>query len=167
MQSELQAVGAVVGGLKTAFDLTKALLDVKGAVEVQGKVFELQRVILAAQSDVFAANQAQAALVNEVSALKAQIAELEAWDREKARYQLTEVSPRVVAYTIKETERGAEPFHMLCAGCFEDRKKGFLQATQELRMRRRVHRCSRCKDEVELVHYNPPTAETGTEESKE
>ena len=47
--SDLRDAAALLTSLKAALDLTKAFLDVRGAVKEQGKIFELQRVILAAQ----------------------------------------------------------------------------------------------------------------------
>lgn len=109
MYDELKAAGAAMGGLKTAFEMTKTFLDVKGAVEVQGKVFELQRVILAAQQDTFTAQEAQSALLERVRDLEKQIADLQTWEREKERYELAEIISGVLAYRLKPQPEKPEP----------------------------------------------------------
>jgi hypothetical protein len=59
-------------------------------------------------------------------------AEPGAGQTEKARYQLREVNTGVFAYVPKQGMEQGEPFHMLCANCYERGEKSILQATQEL-----------------------------------
>ena len=68
--------GEIFAGLtaiKTAFDIAKGLKDIDDAARRNAAVIELQGKILDAQSG-------QAALIETVGALKARVAELEAWD---------------------------------------------------------------------------------------
>jgi hypothetical protein len=119
-------VGEIFAGLssvKTAFDMTKALHDIHDATARDRAVIELQKEILSAQA-------AQAQLVETVGQLKKRVTELEAWDAEKQRYHLTEIDPGIVCYELKEGMRGSEPPHRLCANCYADGKKRFLQAMQ-------------------------------------
>jgi hypothetical protein len=60
--SDLRDAAAVLGSLKAAYDLSKAFLDVRGAVQQQAKVFELQSVILAAQQSALSAQEAVGAV---------------------------------------------------------------------------------------------------------
>jgi hypothetical protein len=52
---------------------------------------------------------------------------LEAWDAEKQRYALTELSRGAFAYLVKPEARGTEPLHCLCAACYQNGKKAILQ----------------------------------------
>jgi U3 small nucleolar ribonucleoprotein component len=51
-------------------------------VEIQGKVFELQQVILAAQQDALTANEAQATLLKRIRELEKEVASLKTWQAE-------------------------------------------------------------------------------------
>jgi hypothetical protein len=150
MYDELKAAGAAATSLKAAFELTKAFVDVKGAVEVQGKVFELQRVILAAQQDAFTAQEPQAALLKRIGELEKEIADLEAWDREKERYALTEIASGVFAYKLKPEAQGAEPEHLLCANCFHQHRKSVLQFERRSVGRVEMRVCHACGAELVL-----------------
>jgi hypothetical protein len=68
--SDLRDAAAVLGSLKAAYDLSKAFLDVRGTVQQQGKVFELQSVILAAQQSALSAQEAQSTLSTRISELE-------------------------------------------------------------------------------------------------
>ena len=117
-------VGEALAGLsalKTAFDMAKGLKDIDDAVRRNAAVIELQEKILSAQ-------QAQAALVEQVGKLEKEVANLKAWDAvEREKYELKEVDPGALAYVLKPDANKAEPPHWLCATCYGDRKKSFLQ----------------------------------------
>jgi Zn finger protein HypA/HybF involved in hydrogenase expression len=153
-------VGEALAGLsalKTAFDIAKGLKDIDNAARRNAAVIELQEKILSAQ-------QTQSTLAEHVGELEKEVARLKAWDAEKQRYELKDVSPDVFAYTPKAGMENGEPFHMLCANCYQRGEKSILQATQELRMRRRVHNCPHCKAEYEMKYVprpEPPPVDIG------
>jgi hypothetical protein len=158
--SEFQAVAATLTSIKAAGDLVSAFLDVRGAIQEQGKVFELQRVILAAHQSALASQEAQASLQERIRGLEKQISDFEIWNSEKTRYELVDVGSRgsVFAFRLKPEARGAEPLHLLCARCFEGRKRSILQATTELRMALRVHNCPECGTDYTFSRIpEPPT----------
>jgi len=141
-------VYAGLSSLKIAFDLAKGLKDIDDATRRNAAVIELQEKILSAQA-------AQSELVETVSELKKRVAELEAWDAEKQRYQLTEIATGMVCYTLKPEMRGTEPAHRLCANCYAKGQKAFLQ--QHLsgpRLDRFV--CQACGENLD-VHKGSPT----------
>lgn len=149
-------VAELITGLslfKTMFDITKGLKETSDAAIRNAAVIELQEKILAAQLH-------QATLIESVGTLEKEVANLKAWDREKARYELKDVGSQgrnsVLAYALKPEAQGTEPFHLLCANCYENQRKSILQGTTELRMRLRVHRCPNCKSEFEFS-FVPPT----------
>ena len=95
-------------------------------------------------------------MIETVGALKTRVAQLETWDVEKKRYERKEVTSGIFVFVLKLQERGTEPFFMLCPKCYHDGKPSELQATQELRMRRRVHVCPRCKTDYVIGTPIPP-----------
>lgn len=139
-------VGEVSSGLvwfKVAFNTASALKTIHENVKRNEAISEILDALVTAQAE-------QLKLMEENSGLKRQLAEREAWESESQRYQLSEVAAGVLARTPKEFGPGKEPFHMLCANCFEKRQKAFLQATQEIRHRRRVYKCHGCKSDYEI-----------------
>jgi hypothetical protein len=147
---DVSAIAGTVSALKGAMDITKAMIGLHDAQAVQSKVIELNAQILEAQSNAFTANDERSALIERVRVLENEITALKAWDAEKGQYEFAEVSQGVFAYTPKPG--CAKTFHMLCANCYDHGEKSVLQATQELRMRRRVHKCPRCRSEFEMEH---------------
>jgi hypothetical protein len=140
-------VGEALAGLsalKTAFDMAQGLKNIHDATIRDRAVIELGEKILAAREQ-------QSALLDQVGDLEKEVTRLKAWDADKKRYQLTEVSMGVFAYTLKSGMEGGEPPHMLCANCYQHHQKSLLQATQELRKARRVHKCHRCGAEYEMT----------------
>lgn len=164
---DIGAIGAMVSALNGAITITKGMVDLRDAAAFQSKVIDLQRAILEAQASAFAAQSERSDLLDQMAALKAEIQRLLDWETERARYALSEVgSPgagSVLVYAVREDRKGDEPFHQLCANCFEQGRKSIIQATQELRARRRVHVCPQCKAEFTFGHVPvPPPAQTAT-----
>jgi hypothetical protein len=110
-------------------------MDIQGAVKEQGKVFELQRVILAAHQSALAAQEAQATLLQRVRELEEQVRGFEAWDGEKDSYNMMDVNRgrgSVLIYGLKKDASGTEPFHALCAKCYNHKIKSVIQATYRI-----------------------------------
>ncbi len=126
--SEIQAVAATLISLQTASNMVKTFLDVRGAINEQEKIFELQRVILAAHQSALTAQEAQSALSQRIRDLEKKITDFETWDSEKERYHLIK-DGAVFAYALKEDTKETEPPHLLCAKCYEHRIKSILQET--------------------------------------
>jgi predicted HTH domain antitoxin len=141
-------VFAGISSLKMALDIAKGLKDIDDATRRNAAIIELQEKILSAQA-------AQAELVETMGELKKRVIELETWDTEKQRYELKELGPGLFCYAVKETIRGSEPFHCLCANCYGDRKKSFLQ--------KRIsgeyydeYRCNSCDEKIGVKKGTPP-----------
>lgn len=140
-------ISTIMTSLRSAKDILEAMSNLRDAATLQSKVVELQGKILDAQGAAFSAQDARTALVQRVGELESEVARLEAWEREKQRYDLTEIRPGVFAYAVKDGMRGPEPAHHVCARCYEDGKKSILQ------MERRagavdVMVCHRCGSEL-------------------
>ena len=127
-----------LSGFKTAFDLAKGLKDMDDAVRRNAAVLELQEKILTAQ-------QAQFALIEHVAELEKKQASFEQWTAEKEKYELQEIYPKTFAYVIKESARGTEPSHLICAACYQRRKKSILQKSSAVHLT-----CPECKTQVEF-----------------
>jgi hypothetical protein len=82
------------------------------------------------QEQILSAQQEQAALLERVRELEKQMADLETWETEKQRYELKTVYPGGLARVMKSGMENGEPPHWLCANCYENRKKSYLQTSE-------------------------------------
>lgn len=124
---DITAVQAMMGSLKAATDISKALFDLKTTAEVQSKVIDIQRALLAAQSSALEATNAQFMLQECVRELEAQIKGFEDWGNQEQRYALTNPwrGPAQV-YALKKEHAQGEEAHFLCTNCFHNRKRVIL-----------------------------------------
>lgn len=161
--NELQQAGAAIASLKAAFDLSKAIVDVGGAVKVQAQVFDLQREILAAQSSAMGAQQAQSGLLAQIEDLRGEITALKDWGRDAERYELKAIDTGAFAYMPKHGLENGEPPHWLCTNCFAKRQKSFLQSRGQnttVSGGRGMHAkwgCNACRAEVMVYYTRKPS----------
>jgi hypothetical protein len=144
--------GEIFAGLtaiKTAFDIARGLKDIDDAARRNAAIIELQEKILDAQSD-------QAVLIETVGALKARVAELEAWDADKNRYKLSDLGRGMSAYTLKEGMENGEPPHQLCATCYNEGHKSIMQTETRNPGRCQVMVCHRCGSDLYITGMRNP-----------
>lgn len=110
-----------IGAFKASLDILKTLKDASDFTSRQGIVIKLHEQILTAQA-------AQLELIQEVSALKAEITRFEKWSAEAERYQLRNIAFGTTAYVLKKDSAGGEPPHWICPTCYEGRKRSILQS---------------------------------------
>jgi hypothetical protein len=125
---DISAITGMLSALKSAVDIAQTMKTLGDTAALQAKIGELNSKILDAQMSAFAANDERATLIERVSELEKELARFETWEAEKQRYELKEIEPGAVAYVPKESMRDNEPIHWLCAQCYNNNKKGFLQS---------------------------------------
>lgn len=152
---DLSAIAGVFSSLQAVGDITKAMIGLRDAQAFQAKALELQGVVMDAQSAAFSANQERATLIEEVGKLKQQIVQMEAWEREKQRYQLQQLPPGVFVYALKPEMADGEPFHSICQACYQRGQKSILQADEESLG---IHHltCTTCGTKLTVGHYRKP-----------
>ncbi len=123
---DIGSITATVTGLKTAGDIVKSLMESKALSEVSGAITELQSQLFSAQSNAISANAEQFAMIEEIRTLKEKVTKIKAWEREKDRYQLISPWQGAVVYALKDSMKGMEPPHWICANCYEDGEKRIL-----------------------------------------
>jgi hypothetical protein len=128
---DITAIQTLIGSLKTAADVAKALFDMKTSADVQSKVSEMQHALLAAKNSALSATTAQFELQEKIRQLEAQIKAFNDWEAQKSRYSL--VAPwkgPAQAYALKESQAQGEEPHLLCANCFHSSKRVILNPMQ-------------------------------------
>lgn len=111
---------AGLGIFKSMLDTAKGLKDINDTAIRNTAIIELQEHILTAR-------EKQATLLERVSNLEKEVADFEAWDAEKQRYNLTDFGGGTFAYTLKPEAGEGEPAHSICAACYQKGHKSILQ----------------------------------------
>ena len=143
----MTSITALLGTFKSIKDVAESMVALRDKHLITEKVAEINSKIIDAQQGIFAVNAERSELVQMVSALEKEIADLKAWNIEKERYQLVALASNVMAYQLKPTESGIEPTHLLCANCFTDGKKSFLNQNVHATSID-IFKCNRCGNEL-------------------
>lgn len=141
-------IAAGVTSLRAALDIAKAMIGLRDAEVFRSKSVELYGLVAEALGQSIEAHKAQAAQLDAICALEAEVARLKAWDTEKQRYELKNLGAGTVAYVLKPDARGTEPPHWLCPSCYHDGKKSFFQSDGTMELRRLVLRCTGCNARI-------------------
>ena len=154
---DMSLIQGTISGLKVAGDIAKSLYDLKSISDIQGKVIELQRAILSAQSSALAANADQTAMIEQIRDLKEEIAHMKAWEEEKKRYKLVSQFGRAVVYGLKKSCSTSEPPHWICTKCYEDGRKSILNPVFDKAQGGESLICPACKSAINTGYsYAPP-----------
>jgi rubrerythrin len=153
---DMALIAGTMTSLKTAFDMSKTIIGIRDAAILNEKVIELQRVILAAQSDAMAAQAEQLTLLERVSGLEKQITDMKAWETEKQRYELKAATSTAFIYALKTNAGGTEPPHWLCAACYEKGVKSILSVYGSLG-RNDIWKCPSCTATFSILRNIVPT----------
>ncbi len=144
---DITAISAALASFKVAKDIAQAMIGLRDAAAFRSKMIEFQSAILDAQSAAFSANEERTALIAQIEALKKRIAEIEAWEAEKQRYELQEIAPRMFVYVLKPETKGTEPSHWICPSCYQKCQKAILQGFHSATFGW-SHTCPACKLEI-------------------
>ncbi len=140
----IASISAAINSLKAMKDIVQGMIEIKSLADVQTKIIELQNQILLAQGNALDAKAEYSALLDQVEALQKEIARLKAWEQERAKYVLKEVSQGNFAYVLKDDTKAEEPKHWLCCQCFNDGYKSVVQFSGHKEFHK-VFLCNKCK----------------------
>jgi len=146
---DITSISAAMSSLKAATDIVQGMIKLKSAVDVQTKLIELQSQILAAQSNALHAQAEYSALLEKVESLQKELARLKAWEQERTKYVLKEVSQGNFAYVLKDGTNAEEPEHWLCCQCFNDGYKSVVQFSGHKEFHK-VFLCNKCKSTLHV-----------------
>jgi DNA-directed RNA polymerase subunit RPC12/RpoP len=148
-------IAGLIASLRAAVEIVKELRDLSDPSLIQSKVSELKKVIMTAQSCALATQSAQFDLLVNQRDLEEEMAKLKAWNTEKYRYELQSVGPGAVAYVLKESMRGSEPIHWLCANCFQSGRKSFLNESHS-DLHHNYYKCQECGGKIRIKKAPSP-----------
>ena len=147
---DIAAIQSTITGLKVATGLVKGILKTKNAIEVQGKIIELQAALLEVHTNAISATTAQFELLDRVRALEEQLKAFNDWDEQGPRYTL--VCPwndAAQVYALRKASSDGEAPHFLCPNCFHKRQRVILNQTFATANRYVLLACPSCKAKIE------------------
>ncbi len=147
---------AIMSPLKSAGEMAQGLIEIRDTVKFGDAIIKLQAQIMAAQQGALAAHQREAAMAEEIRDLKTRMTELEAWDAEKQRYELTNFGRETFAYVLKPSMSGGEPSHRICPACYQKGHKSILQFRHQTATGQDKYACPACKTDFFFGEYSDP-----------
>lgn len=144
-------ITAAVTSIRAAYDLTKGMIVQRDADKLTAQARELNTLLLDVLDKGISAREAQLEQLDEIRALKAEIADLKSWDAEQKRYELKSVGTGAMVYVLKPDERGTEPPHWLCPNCFAQHKKSFFQSTRKMEKGHLIFDCANCNSAIAIT----------------
>jgi hypothetical protein len=140
--TDAAGIAGALAGIKAAIDLTKTLVDVRDAAKLASARLELLTILVDAQ-------EAQLVLISEKRDLAERVRELEAWEREKERYQPQKIGTMdSICYGLISPAETPDADLKLCAHCFQDGLKRYLQPHLIPEGRAQVLMCRECGDQI-------------------
>jgi DNA-directed RNA polymerase subunit RPC12/RpoP len=97
---------------------------------------------------------AHTAALNKIRELEEKVADIEAWERTKERYELQEITPGTFAYSLKKEYAATEPPHRICPNCYAQRKRAILQRQSMTDESETVH-CQACGSKI-IFRFRSP-----------
>lgn len=141
-------IGAALGALKSAFDITKTLADIGDRVGLNEVAIKLQGQIIAAQQATLEAQE-------RLRELEASVRTFEDWNAQKARYRLADYGAGTFAWELRPEYADGEPPHRACPKCFERRVRAILQFKNRTHAGQDLYVCSSCDAEIFFGAYKP------------
>ena len=149
--TEVIAIGAVIAAVKNFVDLAGKLGDSLSKEQAEA-MSQLYDSVLDIQQQLLTAQNSEYDLLSRCRALEEEIAHARDWQAEATRYVLRSVDGGVVRQQ-KANDASGNPPHWLCANCFEEQRKSYLQKGTKIVDGRHVWECPRCSTAV-LVDPN-------------
>jgi hypothetical protein len=133
--------------VKALGELLKAASELKNFNDFVAAISEINAKLMDAQVAALSSQEKQSALAKRICELEQKIVELENWNHESERYQLTSLASDILVYTVKPGKENGEPPHKLCARCYNERKKSILQR-KDKSMSGTTFICHTCNSEI-------------------
>ncbi len=143
--TEALPISAAISALAQAMEIARAFLKQRDKALIQEAVQSLNALLFEAQRNALTTQAEQFAALEREDSLKKRIVQLEHWDAEKERYELKELALGVFAYANKPLMEPAEPAHLICANCYQQKRKSILAQRYEPDGRRTYQDCHACK----------------------
>lgn len=153
---DMATLQSAISSLQTAGQIAKAMSELTASIELKAKVIDLQSTILAAQNSALAAHSDQFAMIERIRNLEKEIANVKAWAEEKKRYKMMPPwgNSILVVYGLKESSKGTDPPHWICAKCYDDGRRTILNPKKG--SNNMLLHCPTCRTDMETEYRHLP-----------
>ena len=158
---DLTAIAQALGAFKAMKDISQAMIGLRDASAFRERQIEFQQRIIDAQSAISLMQEEHSTLITKISDLEKELVRLETWDTDKQKYEMKQLTRKAsnIAYTIKPNAQGSEPFHCICAACYQNIIISILQFLKVTVMGSNQHtlKCPVCMTEIQTESWPPPS----------
>lgn len=143
----IETVQAAITSLKTVIEITKFINSNENDEKLKERTKELINTIINLQHQMLSIQSDHGKLLQDNDNMRKKLMKLEAWDKEKSNYKLTEICPGVFVYSYKKTNDNTDPEHWLCQKCYNHNKKSILQFDGQS-VAGNIYICHECNNEI-------------------
>jgi hypothetical protein len=142
-------IAEILTSLKTGGDILKTIAGLRDTKAIRAEVDNLREVQFRVSSGVATIHQEYLAMAESNRVMREELEQRGRWAVEKQRYELYRFAAGIYVWAIKPAAQGADPFHALCAQCFEQDRKSILQVRDRpFGMASAI--CLACKSELDF-----------------
>src|SRR5687768_13071982 len=114
---------AAIQGLKTITELVKGANNLVNQHAIATAVSDVTFKLMEAQTVILSIQEEQGRDRTRIRDLEMKLEQVYEWKAEAARYELRELVPGRLVYSLKPGSANGEPCHFLCTNCFGEHKK--------------------------------------------
>jgi hypothetical protein len=155
----LTEIDRALQSLTALKNLVQAKKSMSNFREIRAAVSEVDEKLTTAYIVAWKSQEKQTALIQYISELEKENAELKNWNREAERYQLDQIVTGAFAYSLKPGRENGEPAHYLCTNCFGKREKSILQVNAPGTKAHALN-CPRCGTKIPIAQQQTPFSAT-------
>lgn len=145
-------LAGAVQSVQALSSLLKAANGLSNYNEIVEKVSEVSARLMIANSVALSSQEKQLQMGTRIEELQKELEASKSWKLEASEYEIIEIA-RGVFVQLKKDHIGAfESNQKLCANCFAQGMKSFLQQSIE-EMRQRGLSCAKCKFKIVFQNY--------------
>jgi hypothetical protein len=151
----MHEIPSALAAIQTIKNLAKSAIDVKTTSALREQAIESQAAIIELQTTLLNMQSQYQNLLQEKDALKKQLAEMEDWKSEAAKYELQDLGGGIFVYAQRPEYNALAPAHWLCTRCYEDKQKSVLMRTTG-DARGVIFLCFRCENSIRVKSSSQP-----------
>jgi hypothetical protein len=152
-----------IDAVKQFVNFAKGMVSARDSAIFQAMAIQFERQISEALTTAIKSQTEHLSLLERVSDLEKEVADLKAWDADKEKYRLAKIGAASTAYVLKEHAEVAGKPHYFCANCYEDLHLSYLQQETRSPGRCSVWVCHRCGADIyETGQWQPEHAKRDT-----
>ena len=166
----IESIQGAYSAIKGGLDIAQGFQAFKTEAAVNQAVIDIQRSLLEAQRALNEAEARHVADLRRIEELEQEIVKAKDWSAERESYELTGVYRGAFAYMPKDGVKSGKPAHWLCANCFDQGRKSFLQYKGQDstpsggRGMESTYGCDTCRASIKVSYRTKPAYSDETSE---